>query len=129
MFDDKKTSFNLYTFQTLSDEAMAHTSDDLFSRFNVNGIELNAAEFEKLSREIDLKLMQGDVKDLFGRKSNIYQGRFLTKSGHLQTLVIREAQVPVVDPDTFKVKQISSRKYYEVCTHPGLYARVRKTGA
>lgn len=126
MFANKKTSFNLYTLQTLSDEAMAHTSDDLFTRFNVNGIELNAAGFEKLSREIDLKLMQGDFKDLFSQKSNIYYGRFPSKSGRLQTLVIREAQIPVVDPDTLKVKKISSRKYYEVCTHPKLYARARK---
>jgi hypothetical protein len=128
MFANKKTPFNLYTFQTLSEEAMAHTSDDLFNRFNVNGIELNGAGFEKLSREIDLKLMQDDIKDLFGQKSNIYYGRFPTKSGHLQTLVIREAQIPVVDPDTLKVKQVSSRKYYEVCTHPKLYDHVRKTG-
>jgi hypothetical protein len=128
MFANKRSPFNLYTFQTLSDEAMAHTSDDLFSRFNVNGIELNSAGFEKLSREIDLKLMQGDVKDLFGQKSSIYYGRFPTEGGHLQTLVIREAQVPVVDPDTLKLEQISSRKYYEVCTHPKLYAHVRKRG-
>lgn len=126
IFADKKAPFNLYVFQTLSDEAMAHTSDDLFTRFNVNGIELNAAGFEKLSHEIDLKLMQGNVKDLYKQQSNIYQGKFPTKGGRLQTLVIREAQVPVVDADTLKLKKISSRKYYEVCTHPKLYALARK---
>jgi hypothetical protein len=127
IFADKKAPFNLYVFQTLSDEAMAHTSDDLFTRFNVNGIELNAAGFEKLSREIDLKLMQGNVKDLFKQQSNVYMGKFPTKGGRLQTLVIREAQVPVVDADTLQLKKISSRKYYEVCTHPKLYALARKT--
>ena len=126
IFADKKAPFNLYVFQTLSDEVMAHTSDDLFTRFNVNGIELNAAGFEKLSREIDLKLMQGNVKDLFKQQSNIYQGKFPTKGGRLQTLVVREAQIPVVDADTLQMKKISSRKYYEVCTHPKLYALARK---
>ena len=126
LFADKKSFFNLHVFQTLSDEDMAGTSDDLFTRFNVNGIELNTAGFEKLSHEIDLKLLQDNVKDLFKQKSNIYQGKFPTKSGHMQRLLIQEAQIPVVNADTLKATNISSRKFYEVCTHPKLYALARK---
>ena len=128
MFANKKSSFNLHVFQTLSDEDMAGTKDDLFTRYNVNGIELNTAGFEKLSHEIDLKLLQGDFEDQFNQKSNIYQGKFPTKSGHIQRLLIREAQIPIVNADTLKTTNISSRKYYEVCTNPKLYALARKLG-
>ncbi len=120
-----KTPFNLFVFQTASDQEMAATRDDLFLRYNVNGIELNQAGFEKLSREIDLKMIKGNVPDLHTNKVNLYTGRFPTKSGRFQRLVIREAQVPVVDPDNLSVRRITSRKYYEVCTHPLLYKLAR----
>lgn len=113
--------FNLYVFQTHDDENITDTTDDLFMRYNVNGIELNAEGFEKLSHEIDLKPLQGNLTDIYELKSNFYTGKFPTKSGYHQRLLIREAQIPAIDPATFKIKTISSRKYYEVCTHPKLY--------
>jgi len=126
LFANKKSLFKAYVFQTLSDEDMAATKDDLYTRFNVNGIELNPAGFEKLSREIDLKLLQSNFADLHGQKSNLYFGKFPTKSGRYQRLLVREAHIPVVDPSTLKTQRITSHKYYEVCTHPKLYAWARQ---
>ena len=128
LFAGKKSPFNLFVVQTLSDEELAGTADDLYMRYNVNGIELSAAAFEKLSHEIDLKLLKGDFKDSKNRKSNLYVGKFPTQSGRYQRIVIREAQIPVVDPDTLKTRKITSRKYYEVCTHPKLYAKAKQLG-
>ncbi len=122
LFSGKKSPFNLYVVQTLSDEELAGTADDLYMRYNVNGIELSAAAFDKLSHEIDLKLLKGSFKDVHNPKSNLYAGKFPTQSGRYQHIVIREAQIPIVDPNTLKTKKITSRKYYEVCTHPKLYA-------
>jgi hypothetical protein len=118
----RKSPFNLYVFQTLSDEELAGTADDLFMRYNVNGIELSAPAFEKLSHEINLKLLKGEVSDSRNQKSNLYIGKFPTRSGRYQRIIIREAQIPMVDPDTLKTKSVTSRKYYEVCTHPKIYA-------
>ncbi|MEJ2153859.1 MAG: hypothetical protein P8X96_00835 [Desulfobacteraceae bacterium] len=126
LFAGKKSPFNLYVVQTLSDEELAATADDLYMRYNVNGIELSAAAFDKLSREIDLKLLKGRFKDAHNPKSNLYTGKFPTQSGRYQHIIVREAQIPVVDPDTLKTKKITSRKYYEVCTHPKLYAWAKK---
>lgn len=126
IFANKKSLFKAYVFQTLSDEAMAATKDDLYMRYNVNGIELNAAGFEKLSREIDLKLLHGNFVDIPGQKSNLYFGKFPTISDRYQSLLIREAHIPVVDPNTLKTQRITSHKYYEVCTHPKLYAWARQ---
>lgn len=122
LFAGKKRPFNLYAFQTLSDEEMAGTADDLFVRYNVNGIELSTPAFDKLSKEIDLKLLPRGIKDPYSRKSTLYLGRFPTQSGRYQRIIIREAQIPVVHPETLKIQKISSRKYYEVCTNPKLYA-------
>lgn len=128
LFAGKKSPFNLYVVQTLSDEELAGTADDLYMRYNVNGIELSAAAFEKLSHEIDLKLLKGDFTDSQNRKSNLYLGKFPTQSGRYQRIVIREAQIPVVDPDSLKTRKVTSRKYYEVCTHPKLYALAKQQG-
>ncbi len=121
-----KSPFNLHVFQTLSDEEIAGTRDDLYTRYNVNGIELSPLGFEKLSHEIDLKLLRGNVAGIRKQKSNLYVGRFPTQSGRYQILVIREAQIPVMDPATLKTVRVSSHKYFEVCTHPKLYALARQ---
>jgi hypothetical protein len=123
---DKKGPFNLHVFQTRSDEELAATADDLHTRYNVNGIELSAPGFEKLSHEIDLKALKNEFADPFGRKSKLYTGKFPTQSGRYQRLVIREAQIPVVDPTNLETGKVTSRKYYEICTHPKLYAWARK---
>ncbi len=126
LFSDKKGPFNLYVFQTLSDEEIAGTADDLFMRYNVNGIELSTAGFEKLSNEIDLKMLEGDFNDPHGQKSTLYIRRFATLSGRYQRLIIRESQIPVVDPTSLTLARVTSRKYYEVCTHPKLYTWARQ---
>jgi hypothetical protein len=51
----------------------------------------------------------------------LYTGKFPTKSGRYQRLVIREAEVPAVDPKDLSQVQFTHRKYYEVCTSTGLY--------
>ncbi len=122
----RKSPFSLYVFQTRSDEELAATADDLHTRYNVNGIELSAPGFEKLSNEIDLKVLKNDFSDPLGQKFNLYTGKFPTHSGRYQRLIIREAQIPVVNPDNLKTIQITPRKYYEVCTHPKLYSWARQ---
>lgn len=121
LMGNKKSPFNLFVFQTASDQEMAATSDDLYTRYNVNGIEISADAFKKLSKEINLKMLPGDAIRKYDSYSNLYSGRFPTKSGRYQQLVIREAQIPVVNPDTLKTKRITAHKYYEVCTQPRLY--------
>ncbi|MBT8338907.1 MAG: hypothetical protein HKP58_15775 [Desulfatitalea sp.] len=122
----KKSPFRLHVFQTRTDEEMATTADDLFMRVNVNGIELNAAGFDKLSKEIDLRMVPSDFKDIHDRKTTLYVGKFPTKSGKYQRLVIRESLIPVVEPQNLNTLRISSRNYYEVCTNPKLYQWVRQ---
>jgi hypothetical protein len=104
---------------------LERTADDLFLRYNVNGIELNEAGFRKLAQEIDLKQFYGDIPDLRLKKVRLYTGKFPTKSGRYQRLVLREADVPEVNPKDLSRVQFTHRKYYEVCTSSSLY-RVTK---
>ena len=127
LFAEKKSPFNLHVFQTHSDEELAATADDLYTRYNVNGIELSTPGFIKLSNEIDLKVLKNDFVDPMGQKSNLYMGKFPTQSGRYQRLILREAFIPVVDPATLKTTRLTSHKYYEVCTHPKLYAWAKQT--
>ena len=113
--------FNLFVFQGATDEEMEKTADDLMLRYNINGIELNEAGFRKLSQEIDLKEFYGDIPDLQLTKVRLYTGKFPTKSGRYQRLVLREAEVPAVNPDDLSQLYFTHRKYYEVCTSPTLY--------
>ena len=116
-----KSPFNLFVFQGATDEEVEKTADDLFLRYNINGIELNEAGFRKLRQEIDLKQFYGDIPDLQLEKVRLHTGKFPTKSGRYQRLVIREATVPAVNPKNLNQSHFTHRKYYEVCTSSTLY--------
>jgi hypothetical protein len=121
-----RSPFNLLVFQGMPDAEMSKTTDDLLIRYNVNGIELNEAGFRKLAQEIDLKQFYGDIPDLQLEKVRLYTGKFPTKSNRYQRLVIREADVPAVNPKDFSELHFTHHKYYEVCTSPTLYKFTQK---
>ncbi len=121
-----KKPFNLYVFQPRLEKASRATVDDLAVRYNVNGIELNLPGFEKLSQEIDLKDVQCSMPELQKKSIKVYTGKYPTLSGQYQRLVIREERIPEVEPDSLEIIRMTSRCYYEVCTHPALYTYVEK---
>lgn len=110
--------FNLFVFQDVLDEDIAVTADDLFLRYNVNGIELDREGFARLSEEICLKRLAYPTEN---EEVTLYTGKVPIPSGKYQRLVIREAAVPKVEQGTLEVTGATARKYYEVCTHPALY--------
>ncbi|MFZ5572795.1 MAG: hypothetical protein ACOZF0_20545 [Thermodesulfobacteriota bacterium] len=120
-FEPQKGPFNLYVFQTNQIEDLSATADDLYERYNVNGIELNADGFEKLKEEINLKRMKCHIPDFWKEPFIIYTGIFPTISGKYQRLVIREDHIPLVSVDNFTVLRLTNQKYYEVCTQRRLY--------
>lgn len=111
--------FNLYVFKSARDEEVGATADDLSLRYNVNGIELDPVGFAKLSGEINLKRIEYLTKR--DEKAILYTGKVPTVSGKYQRLVIREAALLEVNPDTLDAIGLTERKYYEVCTQPAVY--------
>jgi hypothetical protein len=128
--EPQKKPFNLYVFQPLPDQSEAGakraTVDDLSLRYNVNGIELNIPGFKKLSQEIDLKELECSMPELQEESFKVYTGIYPTLSGQYQRLVIRKDQIPEVKPDNLEIIRMTSRYYYEVCTHPALHEHVAK---
>ena len=110
--------FNLYVFKDESSRLRGHTVDDVFTRYNVNGIELNENGFKKLSEEIDLKILDHKINN---ERCILYTGKFPTLSGRYQQLIIREAQVQTLNTAELKITGVLSKKFYEVVTNPDLY--------
>jgi hypothetical protein len=121
---NSKYPFNLYVFRKAPEKNVEAPEDDLLWRYNVNGIELNAEGFTKLSREIDLQSFTCHIPKLQSEKIKIHTGKIPTITGKYQRLVIREAQIPVVSPHDFTIIGETDQKYYEVCTHPLLHQYV-----
>lgn len=119
-------TFNLFVFQSLRHEDAEVTADDLSLRYNVNGIELDPEGFAKLAREINLKGIEYPAGN--NGKTALYTGKVPTLSGKVQSLVIREASILEVKPDTLDVVGPTSRKYYEVCTQQAIYEFVDRHG-
>lgn len=122
-FKAQNRLFNLYVFHNAKEEPVEATKDDLFLRYNVNGIELNPAGFAKLSREVNLKSFLCPVGN--NEKVKLYVGKVPTVTGKIQSLIVREAAVLELDPETLDVTGKTAGKYYEVCTHPHIYEAVR----
>jgi hypothetical protein len=118
-FKNQDRMFNLFVFQNVRDEDIEATADDLSLRYNVNGIELDPEGFVKLSREINLKSIDYPMEN--NETVTLYTGKVPTLSGKYQRLVIREAAILEVKPDTLDVIGPTSRKYYEVCTQQAIY--------
>jgi hypothetical protein len=118
--------FNLYVFRTVSENDAEASEDDFLLRYNVNGIELNAEGFLKLSQEIDLQSFTCHIPELHSEKINVHTGKIPTKTGKYQRLIIREDRISVVSPQDFTIIRKTDQKYYEVCTHPLLYEYVER---
>ena len=120
-----KPVFNLYVCQTVSEKDIQETSDDIFIRYNVNGIELNSDGFKKLSKEINLTTIKADLPEIKRKNIKLHTGKFPLTSGKFQRLVIRESKIRQVHPDTFATLKPTGRSYFEVCTHPAVYQHIR----
>ena len=118
--------FNLYVFQKASENSAVTPTDNVLVRHNVNGIELNAEGFEKLSREIDLKSLECHIPELQAEKIRVHTGKFPTVTGKYHRLIIREGRISAISPHDFSIIQKTDKKYYEVCTHPLLYEHIEK---
>ena len=109
-FVNQNSMFNLFVFQDVRDEELDATADDLSLRYNVNGIELEREGFAKLSREINLKSIVYPAEN--NEKVTLYTGKVPTLSGKYQRLVIREAAILKVNPESMDVIGPTSGKYY-----------------
>jgi len=114
--------FNVFAFQTVEDSETAGNPDEFLLRYNVRGVCLSAATFEKLRKEISLEVFNLQLPMLWGsEKVKLYRGLVPVGEGSFHTIVAREGFIPHIDASEFAVKQWTERRYYEVCTNDVVY--------
>lgn len=122
--NDHNQLFNLFVFKNALRKETEEMADDLYIRYNVNGIELTEDGFAKLASEINLKSIMYDADK--NNKVKLYTGKVPTLNGNYEPLVIRESTILAVKPETIDVIGDTYRKYYEVCTSQKIYEYVKK---
>lgn len=126
VFDKSTKAFNLYVYQSAKDTDKTLSDDEIILRYNVNGIELNEAGFNKLTKEIDLKTMNCMIPEIQKEPIIIHTGKFPLVTGTFQRLIIREDLVQEMNTVNYMPSGKVNRKYFEVCTNDALKKYVEK---
>jgi hypothetical protein len=122
-----ESNFNVYAFQTVSDDDAGENVEDFVMNYNLNGIRMNESAFRKLSTEISLEQQVLEVPALWGTEQfKIYSGVVPLGNGVFRKIAIRESRVPQIDPRTSAFRRWTPRSYYEVCSNPAVYAMLEE---
>src|SRR5215472_6796150 len=114
--------FHVYAFQTVSDTDAGEAAEDFVMSFNLGGIRMSPAAFEKLRNEISLESVEMTLPELWGDESfRLYSALVAVDNGIVRKIVLRESRVAQIDPRNFTLQKWTEKLYYEVCTDPAIY--------
>ncbi|MGA9799545.1 MAG: hypothetical protein WBQ68_11085, partial [Terriglobales bacterium] len=115
--------FNVYAFQTVKDADAGESPEDFILKYNLNGIRLSEAAFQRLQQEISLEPCQLDLPKLWGSEEFQLQSGLVPVGNEIfKKILVRSSQIPQIDPHKFSLQHWTERRYYEVCTNPTIYA-------
>ncbi|HZQ21991.1 MAG TPA: hypothetical protein VFA89_04260 [Terriglobales bacterium] len=115
--------FRVYSFQTVSDSDTGGSAEDFTMSYNLGGVRLSQAAFQKLQQEISLKPQPLKAPALWDSEPfRLYSGLVPIGNDIFRKIVVRESKVAQIDPKAFSLVNWSDRTYYEVCTAPEIYA-------
>jgi len=113
----------VYVFQAVSDKEAAESPEDYMMHYNLNGIRMNEAAFQRLKREISLEPARMELPQLWGSEDfRLFTGMVPVGSDIFRKIVVRASRIPHIDPNNFNLVEWTGRWYYEVCTNPAIYA-------
>ena len=122
--------FHVYAFQTVSDADAGEATEDFLMAFNLGGIRLSPAAFQKLRHEISLESLSLQLPELWGSENyNLYRALVSVDNDIFRKIVLRESRVAQVDPRNFTLQKWTEKSYYEVCTDPAIYAALENEKA
>lgn len=116
--------FNVEVFALAEGENERGEKGQNTIRYNVNGILLDTAGFEKLQQEIILKRLSVRIN---GNAVVLHVGKYPDVSGKSHDLVIREGQVGLWRDNAPVADHISGEYFYEVVTNRKLIAQITKS--
>jgi len=125
MLEDRDLLFSVFSFKTVEDSETGGEPDEFLLRYNVGGIHINEAAFEKLQMEISLQAYDLEVPMIWNTSTaRVYSGSVPLGQGLFHRIIVREGRIAHVDPRDFSLKYLSDRRYYEVCVHPRIYEAI-----
>ncbi|HEU5453413.1 MAG TPA: hypothetical protein VFU76_15565 [Terriglobales bacterium] len=119
---DGTSLFNVYSFKTVEDEDTGGNPDEFLMRYNVGGIHINQAAFDKLQQEISLQRHELELPTLWNKeKVRLYTGLVPLGGDIFHRIVIREGIIPRIEASDFSFKEWTGRRYYEICTNQTVF--------
>lgn len=122
--------FNVYAFQTVSDADVGENADEFIMSYNLNGIRISEAAFRKLSREISLHAAEIEIPSVWvNDRSKLHSGLVPVDNEIFRKIVVRESQIPQIDPRNSALRRWTERSYYEVCSNLAIYQMLEQQNA
>jgi hypothetical protein len=120
-----ETPFHVYAFQTVSDADVEDGPDDFILKYNLNGIRISEAAFQRLKQEISLELSPLDLPKAWeGEEFHLWSGLVPVGNDIFRNIIVRGSRMPQIDPHNFSVQLWTERWYYEVCSNPAIDAKL-----
>lgn len=125
-----ETPFNVFAFQTVSDADVEDSPDDFILKYNLNGIRISEAAFQRLKQEISLQLSPLDLPRAWdGEEFHLWSGLVPVGNDIFRKIVVRGSRMPQIDPHNFSVQLWTERWYYEICSNPAIDAKLESKAA
>ena len=125
LLEDRELLFNVFSFKAVEDEDTGGNPDEFLLRYNIGGIHINQAAFQKLCGEISLQAFDLQVPMIWQKTTvRVYAGMVPLGQGSFHPIIVREGRITHVDARDFSLKQVTDRNYYEVCTNPRIYQAI-----
>ncbi len=122
---DGNPVFNVFVFQTTDEEAAAGAVEDFLLNYNVGGIHLPQAGFDKLRAEISLEEFQMELPMPWGSDAvKLFRGLVPVSPGVFHPILVREGRAAQVEVRDFRFVRWADHLYYEVCANPELIAKI-----
>jgi hypothetical protein len=117
--------FNVFVFQTADEQAAAGAVEDFLLNYNVGGIHLPKAAFEKLQDEISLEAFEMEMPMPWGTdRIRMFRGLVPVSPGVFRPILLREGRAAQVEVRDFSFVRWADHVYYEVCSNPKLLEQI-----
>jgi class 3 adenylate cyclase len=117
--------FDVFVFQTADEVTVAGALDDFLLNYNVGGIHLPRAGFEKLRDEISLEEFEMELPMPWGSdRVRLFRGLVPVSPGVFHPILLREGRAAQIEVRDFKFVRWADHIYYEVCSNPELIATI-----
>lgn len=113
--------FNVYEFRTEDDAESGPM------RYNVSGIRLSDAAFQRLRSEVSLEQCELDIPRLWGTEEvHFYSALVPVGADIFRRILVRASRAPQIMTQDFRLVRWTETALHEVCTNPMLYAALEK---